>query len=104
MFLELVERTKCNLKDVYAVGDSLRDLQAASAAGAKPVLVRTGKGEKTLDAIRQSSAHTEDQNDNVSDGQESFLISDLTDVPVYADLSSFVDELLRASACEGNVG
>ena len=31
-----------------AVGDSLRDLRAAAAAGATPILVRTGNGEKTL--------------------------------------------------------
>lgn len=30
-----------------AIGDSLRDLQAASALGCSPILVRTGKGEKT---------------------------------------------------------
>ena len=30
------------------IGDSLRDLQAAEAVGAKPMLVLTGKGEKTL--------------------------------------------------------
>jgi D-glycero-D-manno-heptose 1,7-bisphosphate phosphatase len=33
---------------VPCVGDSLRDLQAADAAGAQPILVLTGKGEKTL--------------------------------------------------------
>jgi D-glycero-D-manno-heptose 1,7-bisphosphate phosphatase len=32
------------------VGDSLRDLQAAAAADARPVLVLTGKGRKTRDA------------------------------------------------------
>jgi D-glycero-D-manno-heptose 1,7-bisphosphate phosphatase len=32
-----------------SVGDSLRDLQAAVAAGGKPMLVLTGKGEKTRD-------------------------------------------------------
>ena len=36
-----------NLKGVPAVGDSLRDLQAAAAVGAQPYLVLTGKGEKT---------------------------------------------------------
>jgi len=36
-----------SLKDVPAVGDSLRDLQSASAMGAKPYLVLTGKGSKT---------------------------------------------------------
>ncbi len=33
---------------VYVVGDSLRDLQAGVAAGCKALLVRTGKGERTL--------------------------------------------------------
>lgn len=36
------------LNDVPVVGDSLRDLEAAAAVGAKPILVKTGKGEKTL--------------------------------------------------------
>ena len=30
------------------VGDALRDLQAGDAVGAQPILVLTGKGEKTL--------------------------------------------------------
>ena len=36
-----------DLSDVPAVGDSLRDLVAAAAVGAKPILVLTGKGERT---------------------------------------------------------
>ena len=36
-----------DLKGVYAVGDSLRDLEAAVTAGTQPILVLTGKGEKT---------------------------------------------------------
>jgi D-glycero-D-manno-heptose 1,7-bisphosphate phosphatase len=36
-----------DLAGVPAVGDSLRDLQAAAAVGATPILVLTGKGEKT---------------------------------------------------------
>ena len=32
------------------VGDALRDLQAAAAVGAQPMLVLTGKGKKTRDA------------------------------------------------------
>jgi D-glycero-D-manno-heptose 1,7-bisphosphate phosphatase len=36
-----------SLKDVPAVGDSLRDLQSAATLGAKPYLVLTGKGNKT---------------------------------------------------------
>ncbi|MDE3020420.1 MAG: D-glycero-beta-D-manno-heptose 1,7-bisphosphate 7-phosphatase [Pseudomonadota bacterium] len=48
MFREIAERFNISLEKVPAIGDSLRDLQAASKAGALPILVRTGKGEKTL--------------------------------------------------------
>jgi D-glycero-D-manno-heptose 1,7-bisphosphate phosphatase len=37
-----------SMESVPVVGDSLRDLEAAIAVGAHPVLVRTGKGERTL--------------------------------------------------------
>ena len=36
-----------DLSEAYAIGDSLRDLQAAAAVGARPILVLTGKGELT---------------------------------------------------------
>jgi D-glycero-D-manno-heptose 1,7-bisphosphate phosphatase len=36
------------MSGVPCVGDGLRDLQAADAVGAQPMLVLTGKGEKTL--------------------------------------------------------
>lgn len=38
-----------SVKDCYMVGDSLRDLEAGVAAGMKPVLVKTGKGERTIE-------------------------------------------------------
>ncbi|MGI9310435.1 MAG: D-glycero-beta-D-manno-heptose 1,7-bisphosphate 7-phosphatase, partial [bacterium] len=47
LFLELADRLKCDLREAYAVGDSLRDLQAAQRVGDKPVLVRTGNGADT---------------------------------------------------------
>ena len=47
-FNDLAHRLRINLTDVPAVGDSLRDLQAAQAVGARPILVKTGKGERTL--------------------------------------------------------
>lgn len=50
MFEDIGRRFNMNLKGVPSVGDSLRDLQAASAAGATPLLVLTGKGQKTRDA------------------------------------------------------
>ncbi len=50
MLLEIAERFNIALSGVKSIGDSLRDLQAASSAGAKPVLVLTGKGRQTLEA------------------------------------------------------
>ncbi len=47
MLLEIGKRMNVALQGVPMVGDSLRDLQAAAAAGARPVLVLTGKGKKT---------------------------------------------------------
>lgn len=49
-----------NLEDSYFVGDSLRDLEAGLARGCKPVLVLTGKGEKTLtQGLPEALAHTQ---------------------------------------------
>ena len=56
------------LQDCVYVGDSLRDLQAARAVGARPVLVRTGYGEDTLAALPE----------------------EFSDVEVFADLAEFV--------------
>ena len=48
LFEEIAERYGLRSPaGVPAVGDSIRDLQAASKAGAQPVLVRTGKGRDT---------------------------------------------------------
>ena len=50
MFLAIAERFNAALEGAPAIGDSLRDLQAAAAVGAQPILVLTGKGRKTLAA------------------------------------------------------
>ena len=47
MFHAIAERFNTPLTNVPAVGDALRDLQAAAAVGARPLLVLTGKGKKT---------------------------------------------------------
>jgi D-glycero-D-manno-heptose 1,7-bisphosphate phosphatase len=47
MIEEIAARFAVPLKDVPAVGDSLRDLEAAARLGAQPYLVLTGKGTKT---------------------------------------------------------
>ena len=49
MFREIAARSNADRAGVPAIGDSLRDLQAAAAAGAQPVLVLTGKGRKIAD-------------------------------------------------------
>lgn len=48
MLEEIARRFAMDLKDVPNVGDSLRDLQAGEALGTQNILVRTGKGTKTL--------------------------------------------------------
>jgi len=74
MFSELAARMKISLLGVPAVGDSLRDLEAARAVRAFPVLVRTGKGEQTL----------------INRDREW-----LAQVPVFDDLAHFADTLLQ---------
>ncbi len=48
MYKTIAARFDIALDGVPVVGDSLRDLQAAQQVGASPILVRTGKGERTI--------------------------------------------------------
>lgn len=48
MVREILRRFDVAPAGVTLVGDSMRDLQAACAAGCRPVLVLTGKGRRTL--------------------------------------------------------
>ena len=50
MLREIAKRLNVSLDGVPVVGDALRDLQAAAAVGARPILVLTGKGRKTRDS------------------------------------------------------
>jgi D-glycero-D-manno-heptose 1,7-bisphosphate phosphatase len=61
------------LQSAHFVGDTGADIAAARAARAKPVLVRTGLGQRTLAEYR-----------------------DLAGVPDYADLADAVDALLES--------
>jgi D-glycero-D-manno-heptose 1,7-bisphosphate phosphatase len=47
MLEEIAARFHAELKGVPCVGDSLKDMQAADAVGAQPILVLTGKGRQT---------------------------------------------------------
>jgi D-glycero-D-manno-heptose 1,7-bisphosphate phosphatase len=48
MFEEIARRFDADLRGVPAVGDSLRDLQAAARVKCETVLVKSGKGQQTL--------------------------------------------------------
>ncbi len=48
MLLEAIKSFGCAARDAPMIGDSLRDMEAAAAAGCPRILVRTGKGVKTL--------------------------------------------------------
>lgn len=51
------------MRGVPVVGDSERDLQAAVAIGARPILVLTGNGQKTREALESRGAHVETYDD-----------------------------------------
>jgi len=72
MYLDIAKRFNVDLTKVTVVGDSLRDLQAAIAVNAKPVLVKTGKGERTIK----------------NHGEE------ISDIPVYDSLAHYVNSIL----------
>jgi D-glycero-D-manno-heptose 1,7-bisphosphate phosphatase len=48
MVTDIGKQFNIDLKDIPAIGDTLRDLQAFASAGCQPMLVRTGKGKTTL--------------------------------------------------------
>lgn len=73
MLIDLAKRFNADLSQVFIIGDSLRDLQAAAAVNAKPILVRTGKGEKVVGLLKESG---------------------LGNVPVFANLSDAADYLI----------
>ena len=77
LFNELAERLNQTLEGVPAVGDSVRDLQAARDGGAQPILVKTGNGRKSLKALTKDAA-----------------LADLATTPVFKNLADYVDHLL----------
>ena len=50
MLHDIAQRFNVDLKGVPCVGDAVRDMQAGAQAGCDPVLVKTGKGLKTIAA------------------------------------------------------
>ena len=74
LFVQIAAHYHVSLNDVPAVGDSFRDLQAAMSVGAKPILVKTGKGQRTLEKHSQQ----------------------IIGIPVYNNLAAYVEELLNS--------
>ncbi|HSC75602.1 MAG TPA: D-glycero-beta-D-manno-heptose 1,7-bisphosphate 7-phosphatase [Pseudomonadales bacterium] len=54
LFDQISATIGCDLEGAWTIGDSLRDLQAGAARGCIPVLVRTGKGEKTEKTLEEN--------------------------------------------------
>lgn len=59
MLFEAGRRLKCGLQGVPVVGDSVRDIRAARAASALPLLVRSGKGAATLEREAEICANVQ---------------------------------------------
>lgn len=56
MLIDISKRYQTSLSEVPFVGDSMKDLQAAVAAKAQPILVLTGKGTDTLQQLPENHA------------------------------------------------
>jgi D-glycero-D-manno-heptose 1,7-bisphosphate phosphatase len=56
MLEQLAHHFDTSLAGVPVIGDSLRDLEAAAAVGARPILVRSGKGRGTEAALPERFA------------------------------------------------
>ena len=74
MLTEIGNRFQTSLDEVLFIGDNINDIKAAQAAGAMPVLVKTGKGKQTANKIAE---------DNIQN------------IPVYDDLAGVVDSILE---------
>ena len=72
LLFQIASQFDIDLSQTPLVGDDISDIQAAKMANAKPVLVRTGKGEYVMQNFPEA-----------------------LDVPVYDDLAHFVRDTLR---------
>ena len=69
LYNEVSDRLQISLENVFCVGDKITDIQAAQNAGAKPILVKTGK-----------------ENDGSGNIPKN--------IPIYDDLLSFVNKVI----------
>jgi D-glycero-D-manno-heptose 1,7-bisphosphate phosphatase len=71
LYQQLARRWNIALDNIPVIGDSLRDMEAAIAVNASPLLVRTGKGEQTVEKLPSE-----------------------WNIPVFDDLNHVVNQLL----------
>ena len=69
LYNEVSDRLQISLENVFCVGDKITDIQAAQNAGAKPILVKSGK-------------------ENIDSGNIP------ENIPIYDDLLSFVNKVI----------
>ena len=69
LYNEVSDRLQISLENVFCVGDKITDIQAAQNAGARPILVKTGK--------------ENDDSGNIP-----------KNIPIYDDLLSFVNKII----------
>lgn len=81
LFEQIGDRFGVDLSEVHAVGDTLRDAQAAATAGCQTHLVRSGKSEGLMNNTLPEHFPTATR--------------------VHADLNAFADWLLNTEAQEG---
>ncbi len=74
MLDDIASRYDITLTNIPFIGDSLTDINAARTAGASPYLVKTGKGELTIQNATQN---------------------ELDNIPIYLDLNDVVNHLLN---------
>jgi len=74
LLYQAAEYLACGLQNMIVIGDSARDLESAVAVGARPILVRTGKGQTAEKLLRDNMLYK--------------------DLEVFDDLASAVDSLL----------
>ena len=74
LLTEIGNRFQASLGEVMFVGDNMNDVKAALAAGAQPVIVRTGKGEQTVNSLAETG---------------------INNIPVYDDLTGVVNAILK---------
>lgn len=84
LFLQALRRFHTPAEDALAVGDSLRDLQGAAAAGVATALVRTGNGQITEARAREAGGS--------SDAPSSFRLPPNT--RIYENLTALANTVL----------